>query len=78
MMKSSTCRPMANNSIRISNSLSLKKISLSSVVIIKGVDERVRQHLITREISVGDYVLSGGELPAAVLCDSIIRIIREY
>lgn len=35
----------------------------------------MRQHLITREISVGDYVLSGGELPAAVLCDSIIRII---
>jgi len=41
----------------------------------KGVDERVRQHLITREISIGDYVLSGGELAAAVLCDSIIRLI---
>jgi tRNA (guanine37-N1)-methyltransferase len=41
----------------------------------KGVDERVREHFITREISVGDYVLSGGELAAAVLADSIIRLI---
>ena len=39
----------------------------------KGIDHRIREHLITREISIGDYVLSGGELPAAVLCDSIIR-----
>ncbi len=41
----------------------------------KGVDERVREHLITKEISIGDYVLSGGELAAAVICDSIVRII---
>jgi tRNA (guanine37-N1)-methyltransferase len=41
----------------------------------KGVDERVRQHLITREISIGDYVLSGGELPAAVLSDAVIRLL---
>ncbi|MFD2246001.1 tRNA (guanosine(37)-N1)-methyltransferase TrmD [Pontibacter ruber] len=41
----------------------------------KGVDERVRQHFITHEISIGDYVLSGGELGAAVLADAIIRII---
>src|SRR5215212_9268502 len=41
----------------------------------KGVDERVREHLITREISIGDYVLSGGELPAAVLCDAVIRLL---
>jgi tRNA (guanine37-N1)-methyltransferase len=41
----------------------------------KGVDERVRQHLITREISIGNYVLSGGELPAAVLSDSLIRLL---
>jgi tRNA (guanine37-N1)-methyltransferase len=41
----------------------------------KGVDQRVRDKLITMEISIGDYVLSGGELPAAVLCDSIIRLI---
>lgn len=41
----------------------------------KGIDERVREHLITKEISIGDYVLSGGELAAAVLCDGIIRLI---
>jgi tRNA (guanine37-N1)-methyltransferase len=41
----------------------------------KGVDQRVRDHFITKEISIGDYVLSGGELAAAVICDSIIRII---
>lgn len=41
----------------------------------KGVDERVREHLITREISIGDYVLSGGELPAAVLSDALIRLL---
>lgn len=41
----------------------------------KGVDQRVREHLITREISVGDYVLSGGELAAAILSDSIIRLL---
>jgi tRNA (guanine37-N1)-methyltransferase len=41
----------------------------------KGVDERVREHFITKEISIGDYVLTGGELPAAVLCDAIIRLV---
>ncbi len=41
----------------------------------KGIDERVREHFITKEISIGDYVLSGGELPAAVLCDAIIRLL---
>jgi tRNA (guanine37-N1)-methyltransferase len=41
----------------------------------KGVDERVREHLVTREISIGDYVLSGGELAAAVLCDTVIRLL---
>ncbi|HWY38005.1 MAG TPA: tRNA (guanosine(37)-N1)-methyltransferase TrmD, partial [Bacteroidia bacterium] len=41
----------------------------------KGVDERVREHFVTKEISVGDYVLSGGELAAAVLCDGIIRLL---
>lgn len=41
----------------------------------KGVDQRVRDHLITHEISIGDFVLSGGELAAALLCDSIIRLI---
>ncbi len=41
----------------------------------KGVDERVREHYITREISIGEYVLSGGEIPACVLIDSIVRLI---
>lgn len=41
----------------------------------KGIDQRIRDHLITKEISIGDYVLSGGELAAAILCDSIIRLI---
>ena len=53
--------------------------TLKNIIIIcghyKGVDHRVREHLVTKEISIGDYVLSGGELPAAVLCDSIIRIL---
>ncbi len=41
----------------------------------KGIDERIREHFITKEISIGNYVLSGGELAAAVLCDSLIRLI---
>lgn len=41
----------------------------------KGIDERIREIFITKEISIGDYVLSGGELPAAVLCDTIVRLI---
>lgn len=41
----------------------------------KGIDERLRENFITREISIGDYVLSGGELPAAVLTDTVIRLI---
>ncbi len=53
--------------------------TLKNIIILcghyKGVDERIREHFITREISIGDYVLSGGELAAAVICDSIIRII---
>ena len=56
------------------------KLSLSENLIIlcghfKGVDQRVRDHFITKEISIGDYVLSGGELGAAVLCDAVIRLI---
>jgi len=59
----------------ISNELSLKENIIILCGHYKGIDERVREHLISREISVGDYVLSGGELAAAVLVDSIIRII---
>ncbi|NER15794.1 tRNA (guanosine(37)-N1)-methyltransferase TrmD [Spongiivirga citrea] len=59
----------------IANELSLK----GNIIILcghyKGVDQRVRDHFITREISIGDYVLSGGELGAAVLCDAVIRLI---
>lgn len=41
----------------------------------KGIDYRIREHLITKEISIGDYVLTGGELAAAVICDSVVRLI---
>lgn len=59
----------------IANELSLKGNMIILCGHYKGVDQRVRDHFITREISIGDYVLSGGELGAAVLCDSIIRLI---
>ena len=59
----------------IANEMSLKKNLILLCGHYKGVDERVREHLITREISIGDYVLSGGELAAAVLADSIIRLL---
>jgi tRNA (guanine37-N1)-methyltransferase len=59
----------------ISNELSLKQNLILLCGHYKGVDERVRQHLITREISIGNYVLSGGELAAAVVADSVIRLI---
>jgi len=59
----------------VANELSL----LTSVIILaghyKGVDERIRQHIITREISIGDYVLSGGELAAAVVVDAVGRLL---
>lgn len=60
---------------KTANTLSLKE----NIIIIcghyKGIDERIRQHIITREISIGDYVLSGGELAAAVVVDAIGRLI---
>lgn len=59
----------------IANQLSLQKNLLVLCGHYKGVDERVREHFITREISIGDFVLSGGELAAAVLCDSVIRLV---
>ncbi|HEY5916848.1 MAG TPA: tRNA (guanosine(37)-N1)-methyltransferase TrmD, partial [Chryseolinea sp.] len=55
--------------------LSLKKNIILLCGHYKGVDERVREHLVTREISIGDYVLSGGELAAAVIADAVIRLI---
>jgi tRNA (guanine37-N1)-methyltransferase len=52
---------------------------LKNIVILcghyKGIDERVREHLVTKEISIGDYVLSGGEIPAAVFSDAVIRLL---
>ena len=59
----------------IANEVSLKQNIIILCGHYKGVDERVRQHLVTREISVGDYVLSGGELAAAVLADAVIRLL---
>jgi len=59
----------------LANNLSMKKNLVLLCGHYKGVDERVREHLITREISIGDYVLSGGELAAAVVADSIVRLI---
>ena len=59
----------------IANELSLKENLIILCGHYKGIDERIREHLITREISVGDFVVSGGEIPAALLADSIIRLL---
>ena len=59
----------------MANSMSL----LDNIIILcghyKGIDQRIREHLITREISIGDYVLTGGEMPAIVITDAIVRLI---
>lgn len=60
---------------QICNQLSLHKNIIILCGHYKGIDQRIRDHVITREISIGDYVLSGGELAAAVLSDAIIRLI---
>jgi tRNA (guanine37-N1)-methyltransferase len=59
----------------VSNRLSLTQNLIILCGHYKGIDERIREHFITREISIGDYVLSGGELAAAVLTDSIVRLL---
>ncbi|MGN0201659.1 MAG: tRNA (guanosine(37)-N1)-methyltransferase TrmD [Candidatus Cryptobacteroides sp.] len=59
----------------ISNELSLKENIIILCGHYKGIDHRIREHLVTREISVGDYVVSGGEIPAALLTDSIVRLV---
>ncbi len=59
----------------LANELSLKENICILCGHYKGVDERIRQHLITREISIGEYVLSGGELAAGVIADSVVRLI---
>jgi len=60
---------------KIANQLSLLKNIIILCGHYKGIDERVREHIITKEISIGDYVLSGGELAAAVVSDAIIRLL---
>ena len=59
----------------IANDLSLKGNLIILCGHYKGIDHRIREHLITREISIGDYVLTGGELAAAVMADAIVRIV---
>ena len=59
----------------LANQLSLKQNLVLLCGHYKGVDERVREHLITKEISIGNYVLSGGELAAAVVADAVVRLI---
>jgi len=60
---------------KMANSLSM----LDNIIILcghyKGIDYRIREHLVTREISVGDYVLTGGEMPAAIITDAIVRLL---
>lgn len=60
---------------KTANALSLKENLLLICGHYKGIDERIREHYVTKEISIGDYVLSGGELPAAILVDAIGRLI---
>ncbi len=60
---------------KLANELSLKKNLLLLCGHYKGIDERIREALITKEISIGDYVLTGGELPALVLIDAVVRLI---
>ena len=59
----------------VANDLSLKENIIILCGHYKGVDQRVRDHLITREISVGDFVLTGGELPAAIIADAVVRVV---
>lgn len=59
----------------IANELSIKENIIILCGHYKGIDHRIREHLVTREISVGDYVLSGGEIPAAIITDAIVRLI---
>lgn len=59
----------------MANSLSLKENIIILCGHYKGIDHRIREHLVTKEISIGDYVLSGGEIPAAVVVDALVRLI---
>ena len=70
---------MTPDGSKLNQSLSNKLSCMTNIIILcghyKGIDQRIRENLITREISIGDYVLTGGELPAAILTDSIVRLI---
>lgn len=70
---------MTPDGSKLNQSLSNKLSCMTNIIILcghyKGIDQRIRENLITMEISIGDYVLSGGELPAAILTDSIVRLI---
>ena len=59
----------------MANELSMKENIIILCGHYKGIDQRIREHLITKEISVGDFVLTGGELPAAIIADAVIRIV---
>ena len=59
----------------LANALSLKENIMILCGHYKGVDYRIREHLITKEITIGDYVLTGGELPAAVIADAVVRLL---
>ena len=70
---------MTPDGSKLNQSLSNKLSCMTNVIILcghyKGIDQRIRENLITMEISIGDYVLTGGELPAAILADSIVRLL---
>ena len=59
----------------IANQMSLQENLIILCGHYKGIDHRIREHLITREISIGDYVLTGGELPAAIMVDAVVRLL---
>ena len=70
---------MTPDGSKLNQSVSNKLSCMTNIIILcghyKGIDQRIRENLITMEISIGDYVLTGGELPAAILTDSIVRLI---
>ena len=70
---------MAPDGEKLSQQLCNKLSCLNNIIILcghyKGIDQRIRDHLISLEISIGDFVVTGGELPAAILSDSIIRLL---
>lgn len=70
---------MSPDGITFKQSVANRLACLNNIIILcghyKGIDQRIRDHLITMEISIGDFVLSGGEIPAAMICDAVIRLL---